>query len=107
MMSEDGAEPEQYASRRILAGVALALFGPALVLGAFMAISPASGEVAVDLPWCVLLVISLVPGLVGIEMMPVWRTTKAILMAIYVPLASAGVLFGLIWAACTFYKECL
>ena len=106
-MSEDGAEPEPYASRRIWAGIALALFGPALVIGAFMAIGSASGEVAVDLPWYLLLLICLVPGLAGIEMMPLWRTTKAILTAIYVPLASAGVLFVLIWAACAFNKDCL
>ena len=92
---------------RFLIGGLLALVSPVFVLSGFMAWSESLPDGAAILPWYIQGILILAPGLIGIEILPVQRMTKAILTAIYVPLMIFVLIYAALAIACGFYSGCL
>ncbi|GAA4044309.1 hypothetical protein GCM10022213_13990 [Parerythrobacter jejuensis] len=98
------------ASTRYAAAALVSLIGPLLVLSGLISLAgfgPRQYEFWAEIPWFVWLGICLIPGIIGIEALPVVRRKKAVLTGIYLPLGFGALFFYALWYSCAFYGGCL
>jgi len=108
MFDQEDHESRAALALRWLCGLFLALVAPFGLLA--LLIGPPDFDADPDrfrIPWYLVWVGLVVPGVLGIHLMPIKKSWKGILTTFYVPACLVATAFFTFWYACKYYGGCL
>ncbi len=104
MFGPDLGTSRRRAALRWVAGLAL-LLTPFAIIAAVIE-PPTPGGEAGPIPWFVIWIGALIPGIAGIQVLPVDRKWRAALTALYVPAGLFATAWFAIALACSYFGSC-
>lgn len=111
MYNQRSRSPARKAGIKYAIGGLLALVVPFALMSTIMIVIgkhiPGGPPPKIELPFYVWLGLMILPGILGVEILPIKRIAKGLLLACYLPLMTVALIFYSLWSACTFHSECL